>query len=207
MLRVSLHLGWAVVVTLACAILPCSANAQFITRWVDANGVITFSTSSPPPGVKYEAVPMPSWRRKGAADTAAPEAAAEGLAAADPEGAADTQAPAAPKAAADPKAAAVPAKVTGPAQVNVQGQATTSLGETQWLLAGKVKNDGGAPADGVGIRISVFEDGQGNPCLEDRGTVSPATLQPGDTGTFELRYDSPCFFGSPRIDIVAEWQK
>lgn len=219
MLRVSLHLGWAVAVALAVAILPCSANAQFITRWVDANGVITFSTSSPPPGVKYEAVPMPSWGRKGAVDTAAPEAAVEGVAAADPEGATDTQAPAAPKGvanpktaaepkgAADPKAAAVPAKVTGPAQVNVQGQATTALGETQWLLAGKVKNDGGAPAGGVGIRISVFEDGQGNPCLEDRGTVSPSTLQPGDMGTFELRYDSPCFFGSPRIDIVAEWQK
>jgi hypothetical protein len=59
----------------------------------------------------------------------------------------------------------------------------------------------------VAIRINVLEDGQGNPCLNDRGTVSPSTLQPGDTGTFELSYDSPCFFGSPQIDIVAEWQK
>lgn len=172
-----------------------SAHGQFITRWVNSNGVITFSTSSPPPGVAYEAVPMPERGGRGKAEKAVPATQAEHAKAAPPQ---ETK-------ATDPAKDA--AKPAGDAQLTIKEQATTALGETQWLLAGKVANDGGAAANSVGIRISVFEDGQGNPCLDDRGAVSPSTIKPGETATFELTYDSPCFFGSPRIDIVAEWQK
>jgi hypothetical protein len=189
MLRVSVYSGW-VIATLAMGV-STMAEAQFITRWVNANGVVTFSTSSPPPGVKYEPIHMPQRSSKRPTDPVPEADSGEAIAAATGDDGKNAEAPAS----------------TGPAQVTVQEQATTSLGETQWLLLGKVKNEGGTVADGVAISINVLEDGQGNPCLEDRGTVSPSTLKPGETGTFELAYDSPCFFGSPQIDIVAEWQK
>lgn len=193
MLRVSLYFGW-VFVTLAMG-LSNIAEAQFITRWVDANGVVTFSTSSPPPGVKYEAIPMPQRSSQGAVAVA--EADSDKASAAANSDDAKTD---------DARKAEAPAP-TGPAEVTVQEKGITSLGETRWLLSGKVKNEGGTVAEGVAISINVLEDGQGNPCLDDRGTVNPSTLKPGETGTFELTYDSPCFFGSPQIDIVAEWQK
>lgn len=188
--RVSKCFCCASAVALIAVVVPASVTAQFITRWVNANGVITFSTSSPPPGVQYEAVPMPEGGGRGSADgtALAPEAEKAGKTRED-------------------KAPTDAAKDSGPAKLSVSDQTTTSLGETQWVLAGKVKNEGGAPADGVGVHISVLEDGQGNPCLDQKGGVSPSTLQPGETGTFELTFNSPCFFGSPQIDIVAEWQK
>lgn len=179
MSRVPLGWGWTVI--LAWAMLPQAVQAQFVTRWINANGVVTFSTSPPPPGVKYEAIHLPSYRAR-AADSD------QG------DGSGST----------NPNAAGTTPPKSGPAQLEVKDHSTTSLGDTQWLLAGKVKNEGGTAADGVGIRISVLEDGQGNPCLEDQGSVNPSTLQPGETGTFELTFDSPCFFGGPAIDIVAE---
>lgn len=189
--------GWVGAFATTVMALPPNAAAQFITRWVNANGVITFSTSSPPPGVQYEQVAMPE---RGPKETDAPPAVAvpEG------QGAASTDDAAKPATEATPPAEP---KASGPARLSVQDQSTRSVGESQWVLAGKVKNEGGEPAAGVGIHISVLEDGQGNPCLDDQGVVSPSTLQPGETGTFELTFNSPCFFGSPRIDIVAEWQQ
>lgn len=195
MRKVSTGFGGVAALALTLTVMPSSAAAQFITRWVNANGVITFSTSSPPPGVKYEPVAMPDW---GGGEPAVP-APAPNTNEAGTSGDAAT-------AATESKPAAEP-KASGPARLSVQDQTTTSVGEAQWVLAGKVKNEGGEPAAGVGIHISVLEDGQGNPCLDDQGAVSPSTLQPGETGTFELTFNSPCFFGNPRIDIVAEWQE
>jgi hypothetical protein len=97
-------------------------------------------------------------------------------------------------------------KATGPARVVAKLKETQQPAPSARELKGTVKNVGGAAADNVFVSITVFEDGQGNECFHQEVTVDPSSLAPGESATFTASFDDPCFFGEPRIDIVAEWQ-
>jgi hypothetical protein len=184
-------LGWqgvrqacraGVLAVLALGCYTASADAQRITRWVDENGGLHFTTSPPPPGVKYEMLNLPVAR------VSVPKAG--------DETAEETEkAPAAEPAASG----------DGDARVVLEGKKTETVGPSAREFRGKVKNVGGKRATGVSVRISVFEDGQGNDCLQDTFTVEPPTLRPGETGTYSAVLESPCFFGKPRIDLTPRW--
>lgn len=162
---------------IACWCAPTAA--QRITRWVDDHGRLHFTTSPPPPGIEYEMLDLPLTR------------------------------------AAAPRPGDVPAEVTEEAppappenrgaEIVFAGKKTEAVGPSARAFRGRVKNVGGEPASAVSIRISVFEDGQGNDCLQDTFAVEPPSLGPGETGTYSAVLESPCFFGTPRIDLTPRW--
>jgi len=157
------------------------AQAQRITRWFDEKGIVHFSTSPPPPGVKYEMLNLPVVSTESSKSKKSPEQA---------------------------KSGAVESTTSQEdARIVLKEKDSETVGPSSREFRGTVKNVGGERARDVSVVLSVFEDGQGNDCLQNDLRVKPSSLKPGETGTYSVVLESPCFFGRPRIQITPRWEE
>ncbi|MBI3784524.1 MAG: DUF4124 domain-containing protein [Deltaproteobacteria bacterium] len=95
---------------------------------------------------------------------------------------------------------------SGPPRVVILEQDSPRTSPTSVRIFGKVKNVGGEVAGGVAISVSAIDVGQGNPCLQTEAEVSPSSLKPGDTGTFDSNIESPCLLGNSPVSLLPSWQ-
>jgi hypothetical protein len=91
------------------------------------------------------------------------------------------------------------------ARVVVLSSETPRLGPSSLQVSGKVKNEGGRPANGVTVTVTVLDDTQHNPCLNTNVSVDPESLEPGETGKFDAELDNPCLYGNPSVRFEADW--
>jgi Domain of unknown function (DUF4124) len=161
---------------LAAVAIAAPAPAATVYRWTDANGTVHFGDAPPPHPARVETEDLP--------DVPAPA----------------TQAPA---AEASPAAGKTPA---GPARVALTDRKAEAVGPAAQLFRGTVKNEGGDEARDVAVNITVTEPVQGAECLHDRIDVEPSTLAPGAEGSFEARFENPCFHGPTDTDLRVEWR-
>jgi hypothetical protein len=155
---------------------------QYVYRWTDAQGGVHFTQSPPPPDTQFEVRNMP--------------------------GSPSTPAPPANETAAEPEAtpAGTPAtKHEGTARVELGKQSTQEVGPSTRLFEGTVQNVGGTEARNVVVRVTVTETQQGDECLQAEIDISPSSLPPGASGTFEAKFDNPCFFGNVSIRMEPDW--
>jgi hypothetical protein len=167
---------------LAAAILlaPHGAGAATVYQWTDENGVVHFADGPPPNTKQFKTEELPDVPPP----MAVPPAGGGG-----PEtksGDDDTE--------------------KGPARVVLIDHQAVADGPTEQTFRGKVKNEGGAEAHDVAIAIVVSDQAQGDECLHDHIDVAPSTLPPGEEGTFEARFSSPCFHAPTNADLRAEWR-
>jgi len=158
--------------------------AQTVYKWTDQDGVVHFSDSPPPQMDGVELKTLPAGGAKPGRDAGAEQAAA-------PE--------------ATPNA-----KAEGPARVTVVSHESPRTGPSAMHILGEVKNVGGADAQRVIVTISAIDRSKETPCLRQEAEVSPSTLHPGESGSFELDVDSPCLYadqlyGDPGIEIAPDW--
>jgi len=170
-----------------CLALLLAASPSFadtVYRWVDERGTVHFSDAPPPQGA-FESQTMPD-----APPTAVPTA--------------QSAAPASGDTTASPAAAEAPP--SGPARVAVTDQGADAVAPTVQVIRGRVKNEGGRTASDVHIAVVVTEPVQGAECLQDTIDVEPATLEPGEEGTFEAEYTNPCFHGPTDVLLKPQWR-
>jgi hypothetical protein len=181
--RICSRLLLLVAVAGAIAMGPGTGMARPLYRWVDAQGRVHFSQSPPTGGEKFEFLDMPS-------RPSAPEPTVG-----------DT--PAQP--AATPAGTPAPTRA-GPARVELGKQSAQQVGPSTRLFKGTVKNVGGAEARNVVVHLTVTETQQGAECLQADLDVTPSSLQPGASGTFEAEFDNPCFFDNVSIRMEPDWE-
>jgi hypothetical protein len=174
----------------ACGLLGCvmmvaasPAAAQTFYKWTDNRGVVHLSDLPPSRGQEVEErhlrVPPVVTR---------PESEDGEEAAAD----------------SDPEASA--AAGDGPARVVMVSRKTPRTGPSMMHITGEVKNVGGKDAESVVVAVTALDSVQGNPCLDEEADVTPATLRPGQSGSFDLNLDSPCLFGNAKVDLQPVWE-
>lgn len=171
-------------VTLLAGVLAacCTAShAQTFYQWTDDRGVVHFATEPPPNGRAEERhLPVP---RASAPAPAEQEQPVTDLA--------EVAAPEAPG---------------GPANVVLSSQQTMRSGPRGVRVSGEVTNTGGENATAVGITVSATDVTQGTPCFSQDIAVSPDTLAPGETGTFDAALQSPCFAGDTPVQLAPVWK-
>jgi Domain of unknown function (DUF4124) len=172
---------WSVGLCLGLACLASAATAGTVYRWTDQNGVVHFADNPPARGPAVTPQQLP--------DTVVPISPPE------PDVAAD----------ATPSAEGTPGG-NGPARVVISEQEQASVGPGVQSFTGRVKNEGGAEASGVVVAITVVEPSGGAECVRDHIDVEPSTLAPGAEGTFEARFQNPCFKGPTNAELRAEWR-
>ncbi len=163
-----------------------SAGAQdTIYHWTDERGVVHFADSPPPNrrNVTSRVMPPPPTR---ASTPASGDAAA------------------APAGSTTPGGSTTPA-AAAPARVEIVGQQGERVGESAQVISGRVKNNGGQPANNVVVALRVVSPAQGDECLTDEVVVAPSTLAPEAEGTFDVELSSPCFKGETRIELQVDW--
>jgi len=160
-----------------------AAAAETVYRWTDQNGTLHFADAPPHHVEHFTTESLPDAPRRAAAAAS---------------GAAEANAGAAAPPAADEK--------TGPAKVVLGDKQAVAVGPSVQAFRGKVKNQGGEAAQDVFIAIVVTEPIQGAECLRGEIDVNPSTLQPGQEGSFDARFDNPCFHGPTDADLRVEWR-
>jgi hypothetical protein len=168
-----------------CALVAwCSiAAAQTVYKWTDEHGVIHFADSPPSEARKVEERHLP----------------------APPASKASDDAPAEPRT---PKSDALIRRDPGaqpPAQVILASRKTPRTGPSSLRIQGEVRNVGGTNAERVAVAISAVDSDDGSSCVKEEIGVSPPTLHPGETGSFDTDFDKPCLLGQPKIDIAPVW--
>lgn len=159
----------------------CSVAAgQTYYKWTDEQGVVHFSDVPPPHGTAEER------------HLPAPPAVKPHKAAAAREAAAVTETP-----------TAVPGE--GPARVILISRQLPRTGPSSMHMIGEVKNVGGAEARRVAVTITAVDATAGTPCLNEEAAVTPSSLQPGESGHFDLDVDSPCLAGRANVDVAPVW--
>jgi hypothetical protein len=154
-----------------------------VYKWTDEHGVIHFADSPPPEARKVEERHLPAAR----AGKPSEDAAAE------------------PRT---PKSDALTRRDPGtqpPAQVILASRKTPRTGASSVHIQGEVRNVGGTDAVRVAVAISALDSNDGSSCLKEEIGVSPPTLPPGDTGSFDTDIEKPCLLGQPNIDIAPVW--
>ncbi|MFN8628328.1 MAG: DUF4124 domain-containing protein [Candidatus Binatia bacterium] len=158
------------------AVIGCAAaTAQTVYKWTDDRGVIHFADSPPPEARKVEERHLPG--------------------------------PPASQSGAD-----VPAEVRtprsdaqAPAQVIIASRMTPRTGPSSVHIQGEVRNVGGRDAARVAVTVVAADPHDGSSCVQEEIDVSPPTLRPGQTGSFETDVDNPCLLNQPSIDIAPVW--
>jgi hypothetical protein len=167
----------------AVAVWCFAVTAQTVYKWTDEHGVIHFADSPPPDARKVEERHLPGAPASNASDDTPTE-------------------PRTPRSDAltrhDPGAPA-------PAQVILASRKTPSTGPSSVHVQGEVRNVGGSDAARVAVTISATDSNDGSSCLQEEIAVSPPTLRPGETGSFDTDFDKPCLLGQPKIDIAPVW--
>jgi len=176
--RSTSHCVWLVAGAIAAG--STLAAAQTFYKWTDERGTVHFSDAPPPQsnGVEVRNLPPPP---------AAP-AKADGVTEGKPEDSATDA-----------------GRKEGPARVVILSRRSPRTGPTTMHIEGKVKNVGGEAAQNVSVTINVADSGQGNPCLSQDVTVTPANLPPGQSGDFKVDLESPCLNGEPSLDVALAW--
>ena len=176
---------WLILTICATPLFVGSTLGQTYYKWTDANGIVHFSDQQPAPGKnkieERDLIPPPQ----------APSEPAIG-------GAVDRV----PAASETPGGSA-----SGPARIVMVEHDAPHTSPSTVHVSGKVKNVGGEAADGVAVSISAIDVNQGNPCLQAEADVSPSSLGPGETGSFDSNIDSPCLLGGSQVDISPTWQR
>ena len=95
---------------------------------------------------------------------------------------------------------------SGPPNVIITNSEAPRIGPSAFRVHGQVKNIGGAVARQVVVAVSAVDAAQGNPCLQTETDVTPPTLGPGESGSFDANIDSPCLFGETTPQLTADWQ-
>lgn len=138
------------------------------------------------------ATPAPAAKEEPAPRPAAPEAAAT-----------------APAPEAAPAPAPAPRREPRPA-LAVLSKAGGQVGteeKPKFLLTGRVRNDGDAPAEGVSVHVKLFvvtpRDVTGTNLAERDGPVSPSTLKPGETGSYRIEYAGEHADAVSRFEVEA----
>lgn len=155
---------------------------QTVYRWTDERGGVHFTQSPPPHGEQFEVRDIP--------------------------GRPSAPAPPADETAAGPDAtpAGTPApKQEGAARVDLVKQSAQEVGPSTRLFKGTVQNAGAAEARNVVVHLTVTETQQGDECLQTEIDVTPSSLPPGASGTFEAEFDDPCFFGKVSVHMEPDW--
>ncbi len=151
--------------------------AQTVYTWTDKGGTVHFADHAPADAGNVEERNLPARQPITGGEDA------------------DVAAKAAADGTATPGAA-------GPAKLLVVSSKSDHSGPTSMHVSGIVKNAGGAAATGVAVVVSSLDPGQGNPCFHSEVSVSPSTLQGGETGTFESDIDSPCLQEGTTLDLT-----
>jgi hypothetical protein len=162
---------------------PGSAMAQALYRWTDAQGRVHFTQSPPPGGEQFEVREMP-----GRPSAPVPTTA---------------ETPAQP--AATPAGTPTPTR-EGSARVELGKRSTQEVGPSTRLFKGTVQNVGGTQARDVVVHLTVTETQQGAECLQADLDVTPSSLPPGASGTFEAEFDNPCFLDNVSIVMEPAWE-
>ena len=183
--------GWSRVGSLgllvSVSLTATPVRGQSVYRWTDERGVVHFSDQPPPGGTKFELRDMPPAPRPVPATPAAGESPVAGVIS---------------EAAATPK----PRAKTRAARVEITEHEAEPAGNGVQDFSGTVENVGGSVAEDVVVVITVTEPVQGAQCLREEIDVDPSTLPPGDSGTFSVRLQNPCFLGPTTVDIRPEWR-
>lgn len=164
-------------------------QAQRVYRWTDERGVVHFSDSPPPEGAGN--VELKNLPREPVAPSAAGEAPSS-----------DAPSPAEPAVAAT----APTPKRRGEARVELVDQDQVHAGDAVYEFSGKVENAGGTTAEDVLVVITVTESNQGARCVTEEVEVDPPTLKPGETGTYSISLENPCFHGPINTEVRPDWQ-
>ncbi|MDX2166442.1 MAG: DUF4124 domain-containing protein [Deltaproteobacteria bacterium] len=186
---------WLVAVAV---LVATQALAGDLYKWTDANGVVHYADFPPPNAKGVSTAELPPASRIGFAPTIAPTAepnAANATPA--PEGTPNGTPGGTPGAAGEPG--------SGPARVVLTTRDAQMLGEGRMEIRGKVKNEGGAPAEAVAVAVRVVEPTQGEECLSGEIAVEPARLGPGESGEFVADFDDPCLRGPTNTDLQVVW--
>jgi len=170
----------AVILMTAIQLVP--AAGQTVYRWRDEHGVLHFSQSPPPPGTAFQVRGMPT-------PQSLPTQVAEQT----------------PAARGSPVAGTPTPKLEGEARVEIVSQSAQQLEPSVRLFRGTVKNAGGTAARDVVVIVDVTERQQGAECLHTEIEVTPSSLAPGETGTFEAEFENPCFFGDVSVRVQPDW--
>ncbi len=161
--------------TLAGCSLVCwygIAGAQTFYKWTDQQGVVHFSDSPPADIKNVEERSLPA-----APAAAAPE-----------QDGGDSKTPG-------------PTGSEGPARIVVTSRHVPRTGPSAVHVSGEVKNVGGAEAHGVSVTVTAVDSTAGTPCLHEDVGVTPSSLRPGETGSFDADLDNPCLSGGTPVDI------
>ena len=95
--------------------------------------------------------------------------------------------------------------VKGEAFVELTAQSSEEISRSERLFTGEVTNNGEKTASNVTVSITVTDSQAGGHCLSAEMTVSPSTLEPGETGKYEDEFNHPCFSGKAAVELVPEW--
>ena len=165
--------------------------AQTFYKWTDDHGVVHFSDSPPSrvPNVEERTLRVAPVIAKPAGeldDTGA--ATGDQAKATDAAGGAGNPVP------------------QGPAKVVMVTSKKPRTGPSSMHITGEVKNVGGQDAQRVSVSVVALDMTQGTPCLEQEADVNPGTLQPGQTGNFDLDINDACLFGESNVDLKPLWE-
>ncbi|HVO24275.1 MAG TPA: DUF4124 domain-containing protein [Candidatus Margulisiibacteriota bacterium] len=152
------------------------ASGQTFYKWTDDRGIVHFSDSPPVNTKNVEERNLPP------------------------------QAPGTPEEGGEqgaPPDAKTSGANDGPAHVVLVSRRAPRTGPSAVHVSGKVKNVGGEDARGVAVIVSAVDMTAGTPCLHEELNVSPPSLRPGETGTFDATIDDPCLSGGTPVDITA----
>lgn len=110
--------------------------------------------------------------------------------------------PAAPANEQATPAAGKAAGAEGPARIVLIAKHAPRIGPTAVHVSGEVKNIGGADASDVSVTVTAVDSTAGTPCLHQEVSVTPSTLGPGETGSFDAEIDDPCLAGGTPLSIA-----
>jgi hypothetical protein len=96
--------------------------------------------------------------------------------------------------------------VEGEAFVVLTDQSVSEIGPLTRRFTGEVTNNGDRAAGNVVVSITVKDDERDAHCLTANMEVTPSTLEPGESGTYEDEFDHPCFRGNASVELKPEWQ-
>jgi hypothetical protein len=201
-------------------VVAAQAFAGELYKWTDANGVVHYadvppanargvSTADLPPASRIGFAPTPQATAAAAsANPATADAANTNPASADAASANAASAP--PEGTPNGTPGATPGAAdagTGnsPARVVMTERDAQIIGEGRMEIRGKVKNEGGSPAESVAISVRVVEPTQGEECLNGEIAVEPGRLGPGESGEFIADFADPCLLGPTNTDLQAVW--